>query len=130
MANNQQVETVHSGLDKAKLAFAVLLVLGGFVAFYILAAQRAAGWMQWLTLLFFLAAGVGVFAVSSWGKEFVGYCRDSVREVKKVVWPKPKEAMQMTIYVFLFVVAVSLFLWCADLLIEWLVYGKLLGGGQ
>ena len=130
MANNQQVETVHSGLDKAKLAIAILLGVGGFVVFYVLDAQKMSGWMQWLALLVMLVAAVGVFTTSAWGKEFIGYARDSSREVKKVVWPKPKEALRMTLYVFVFVVVVAIFLWCADLLIEWLVYGKILGGGQ
>lgn len=129
MANNQQVETIHSGADKAKLAFTVLLALGGFVVFYVLDAQKAAGWVQWIALFVLLIAAVGVFTTSSWGKEFMAYVRDSAREVKKVVWPKPKEAMQMTLYVFAFVVVVAIFLWCADLLINWLIYSKFLGGG-
>jgi preprotein translocase subunit SecE len=39
---------------------------------------------------------------------------ESVRETKKVVWPSRKEAMQMTGYVFAFVVVMALFLWLTD----------------
>lgn len=130
MANNQQVETVHSGADKAKLGLTILLAAGSFVMFYVLDGQKVAGWLQWIAFFVMLIAAVGVFATSSWGKEFIGYGRDSAREVKKVVWPKPKEALQMTLYVFVFVVIVAILLWCADLLIEWLIYSKFLGGGQ
>ena len=34
MATNSQIETVNTGADKAKLAAAALLLLGGIVAFY------------------------------------------------------------------------------------------------
>jgi preprotein translocase SecE subunit len=37
--------------------------------------------------------------------------RDSVREVKKVVWPARNEALQMTGYVFAFVFVMALFMW-------------------
>ena len=50
-----------------------------------------------------------------------------LREVKKVVWPARKEAMQMTAYVFAFVVVMALFLWTTDKLLEWVFYDLLLG---
>ncbi|MFC7460411.1 preprotein translocase subunit SecE [Hydrogenophaga defluvii] len=120
-----QIETVSTGADKAKLAAAVLLLLGGFVAFYLLAQQ--ASYVRWLALLVALAAAVGVFFTSEAGKELIAYGRDSVREVKKVVWPARKEAMQMTAYVFAFVFVMSLFLWFADKTLEWVLYDLVLG---
>jgi preprotein translocase subunit SecE len=53
--------------------------------------------------------------------------RDSWREVKKVVWPTRKEAIQMTLYVFGFVVIMALFLWLTDKTLEWLFYDAILG---
>ncbi|MFC7410755.1 preprotein translocase subunit SecE [Hydrogenophaga atypica] len=120
-----QIETVSTGADKAKLAAAVLLLLGGFVAFYLLAQQ--ASYVRWLALLVALAAAVGVFFTSEAGKELIAYGRDSVREVKKVVWPARKEAMQMTAYVFAFVFVMSLFLWFTDKTLEWVLYDLVLG---
>ena len=52
---------------------------------------------------------------------------DAVRETRKVVWPARKEAMQMTAYVFAFVVVMALFLWTTDKLLEWVFYDLLLG---
>lgn len=127
MANHPQVETVHSGADKAKLGVSLLLAAAAFVVFYVLSGQGVAVWAQWLALIALLAAAVGVFLTSSWGKEFVGYCRDSVKELKKVVWPTRKEAMQMTLYVFLFVLVMAIFLWAADKLLEWILYSQFLG---
>ena len=120
-----QIETVSTGADKAKLAAAVVLLLGGFVAFYMLAQQGAL--VRWAVLLLGLAAAVGVFFTSEPGRQLIAYGRDSVREVKKVVWPARKEAMQMTAYVFAFVFVMSLFLWLTDKTLEWVLYDLVLG---
>jgi preprotein translocase subunit SecE len=61
------------------------------------------------------------------GKQFVAFGRDSVREVRKVVWPTRKEAIQMTAYVFAFVFVMALFLWLTDKTLEWVFYDLLLG---
>ena len=120
-----EVQTVSSGADKAKLAGAVALLLGGFVAFYALSAQGSL--VQWLVLLVLVAAALGVFAVSDAGKRLIAFGRDSWRETQKVVWPARKEAMQMTAYVFVFVLVMSLFLWLTDKTLEWVLYDLLLG---
>ena len=120
-----QIETVSTGADKAKLAVAVLLLLGGFVAFYLLAQQATL--VRWAVLLVGLAAAAGVFFTAEPGRQLIAYGRDSVREVKKVVWPARKEAMQMTAYVFAFVFVMSLFLWFADKTLEWVLYDLVLG---
>jgi len=120
-----QIETVSTGADKAKLAAAVALLLAGFVAFYLLSQQGAL--VRWAALLVLLAAAVGVFFTSEAGRQLIAYGRDSVREVKKVVWPARKEAMQMTAYVFAFVFVMSLFLWFTDKTLEWVLYDLILG---
>jgi len=120
-----QIETVSTGADKAKLAAAVALLLAGFVAFYLLSQQGAL--VRWAALLVLLVAAVGVFFTSESGRQLIAYGRDSVREVKKVVWPARKEAMQMTAYVFAFVFVMSLFLWFTDKTLEWVLYDLILG---
>jgi len=120
-----QIETVSTGADKAKLAAAVALLLAGFVAFYMLSQQGAL--VRWVALLVGVAAAVGVFFTSESGRQLIAYGRDSVREVKKVVWPARKEAMQMTAYVFAFVFVMSLFLWFTDKTLEWVLYDLVLG---
>ncbi|MBP6897296.1 MULTISPECIES: preprotein translocase subunit SecE [Pseudacidovorax] len=120
-----QIETVQTGADKAKLAAAVVLLLGSLVAFYMLARQGA--WVQWGVLLVGMAAAVAVFAVSESGKRLYGFGRDAWREVRKVVWPTRKEAIQMTAYVFAFAVIMALFLWVTDKTLEWFFYDLLLG---
>ncbi|MCA0215650.1 MAG: preprotein translocase subunit SecE [Proteobacteria bacterium] len=120
-----QVETVSTGADKAKLVAAVALVIAAFVGFYLLGKQGQIA--QWGALLVGLGAAVVVFATSESGKEFVAFGRDAWREVKKVVWPTRKEAIQMTAYVFAFVVVMALFLWLTDKTLEWVFYDLILG---
>jgi preprotein translocase subunit SecE len=125
MATQPQVETVSTGADKAKLAAAALLVLGGIVAFYALGQKDL--WLRVVALLALLAAAVVVFFTSETGKELIGFGRDSVKEARKVVWPTRKEAMQMTGYVFAFVFVMALFMWLTDKTLEWVFYDLLLG---
>lgn len=120
-----QVETVSTSADKAKLAAALALVIGALAAFYLLGKQGQVA--QWAALIAGLGAAVVVFMVSEPGKQFVAFGRDSWREVKKVVWPTRKEAVQMTLYVFGFVVIMALFLWLTDKTLEWLFYDAILG---
>ena len=121
----QQVETVSTGADKAKLAVAGLLLVGAVVAFYALGRQDL--WLRVVALLALMAAAVGVFFTAEPGKALIAYGRDSSREVKKVVWPTRKEAMQMTGYVFAFVFVMALFLWMTDKTLEWVLYDLILG---
>lgn len=120
-----QVETVTTGADKAKVGAAVALVVAALAGFYLLTKQGQL--VQWAVLVVGLAAAVAVFFTSEPGKEFVGFGRDSWKEVRKVVWPTRKEAIQMTLYVFGFVVVMALFLWLTDKTLEWLFYDVILG---
>ena len=120
-----QIETVSTGADKAKLAVSVLLAVGAIVAFYLLARQGSLA--QWAALLVLLAAAVATFASSESGRQLIAFGRDSWREVRKVVWPGRKEAIQMTAYVFAFVAIMSVFLWLTDKTLEWVFFDLILG---
>ncbi|GAP38313.1 preprotein translocase subunit SecE [Piscinibacter sakaiensis] len=119
------VETVTSGADKAKLAAAAVLVVGAVGAYYALGAQPL--WLRVIALLGLLGVALAVFFVSEPGRQLTSYGRDSIREVRKVVWPTRKEALQMTGYVFAFVVVMALFLWLTDKTLEWVLYDLVLG---
>jgi len=120
-----QIETVTTTADKAKLAAAVVLAVGAIVAFYLLTRQGSL--VQWAVLLVGLAAAVGAFGTSEHGRQLWSFGRDAWREVKKVVWPARKEAMQMTAYVFAFVLIMSIFLWLTDKTLEWVFFDLILG---
>jgi preprotein translocase subunit SecE len=125
MTTSPQVETVSTGADKAKLALSVALLVGAVVAFYMLGKQDL--WLRVVALLVLVAAAVAAFFTSEHGKQLIAFGRDSVREVKKVVWPARNEALQMTGYVFAFVFVMALFMWLTDKTLEWVLYDLVLG---
>ena len=125
MATNSQIETVQTGADKAKLAAAVVLLVGGVAAFY--ALGRSDLWIRVLALIVLVALAVALFFTSEPGKQLIGFGKESSKEVRKVVWPTRKEALQNTGYVFIFVFAMALFLWITDKTLEWTLYDLILG---
>jgi preprotein translocase subunit SecE len=123
--SNTSVETVSTGADKAKLVASAVLVAAAVAAFYVLAKQDL--WLRVFALLGLFGVAAAVFFISEPGKQLIAYGRDSVREVRKVVWPTRKEAGQMTLYVFAFVFVMALFLWVTDKTVEWVLYDLVLG---
>jgi preprotein translocase subunit SecE len=122
---NPQVQTVNTTSDKAKLAGSAVTVILALVAYYALGKQGPL--FQWLGLLAGLAVAVVIFLTSEAGKSLVAFGQDSIREMKKVVWPARSEATQMTLYVFGFVFVMALFLWLTDKTLEWFFYDLILG---
>lgn len=120
-----QVETVSTGADKAKLIAALFLVIAAVAGFYLLSQYGSVA--QWGVLVVGLLAAAATFLVSESGKQLVAFGKDSWREVKKVVWPTRKETLQMTAYVFAFVVVMALFLWLTDKTLGWVLYDLILG---
>jgi len=127
MANpsSPPVETVSTAADKAKLAVAGVLVVAAVVVFYALGQQDL--WLRVAALLVLMILAAVTFFTSEPGKQLIAYGQDSAKEVRKVVWPSRKEAMQMTGYVFAFVVVMALFLWLTDKTLEWALYDLILG---
>jgi preprotein translocase subunit SecE len=120
-----QIETVNTGADKLKLGAAVALLLAALAAFYLLGKQGQV--VQWGALIVGLALAAGAFFSSEPGRQLIAFGRDAWREVKKVVWPARKEAIQITAYVFGFVLIMAVFLWLTDKTLEWLFYDLILG---
>ena len=125
MANAPQVETVSTGADKAKLAAAGVLVVAAVAVFYALAKEDL--WLRVIAMFGLMAVAVVVFFTSENGRALIAFGRDAMREIRKVVWPTRKEAMQMTGYVFAFVFFMALFLWLTDKTLEWVLYDLVLG---
>jgi len=50
----------------------------------------------------------------------VRYIKDSVVEIKKVVWPPKNEAWRNTFFVLIFTAVLTLFLWLVDSFLVWL----------
>jgi preprotein translocase subunit SecE len=122
---NPSVDNVNSTGDKLMLGVAVLLVVAGVAGFYLLSTQD--WYVRGAALTAGLVAAVVVAYFSAAGKNFVGFAKDSYREVRKVVWPTRKEAGQTTLVVFGFVLVMALCIWGSDKTIEWIVFSLILG---
>ncbi|BDW09959.1 protein translocase subunit SecE [Polynucleobacter sp. SHI8] len=103
----------------------IALILGSLIGYYGLATQPLM--IRLGVLVGGIVIALGLVAVTPTGKRFLAYAKDSVNEVKKVVWPSRKETTQMTLIVFAFVVVMAIFLWSADKIIEWLIFAVFLG---
>jgi len=114
-----------SMVDNAKLGIAAALLAAGIAGYYLLAEQAL------ILRVLVVIAGVVAAAVMAWftepGRTFAGFARESIVEVKKVVWPTRKETIQTTAAVFAFVVVMAVFLWLSDKTLEWVLYELILG---
>jgi preprotein translocase subunit SecE len=110
----KQQTAVPAGADTAKLIAAIVLVLGGIVAFYAL-KSRPEVWASWAALFGGLVLGIVVFALSQYGRNFWQFVLESRVELRKVFWPSRQETMTTTLVVLVFVVIASIFFWLLDL---------------
>lgn len=103
--------------DKAKLAVAILLVVAGVTAYYVLGQQPL--WLRWLAVAGSLVLAAVVIAFSSYGAEFRRFLELSRIELRKIVWPTREETGKMTAVVLLFVAVAGVFFWLLDLVLAW-----------
>jgi preprotein translocase subunit SecE len=103
--------------DSAKLAVAIVLLLGGIVAFYALHSQP--DWQRWLAVVAGVVLGIVVFGLSQRGREFFEFVIESRVELRKVVWPTRQETGMTTLAVFVFVIVAGTFFWVLDVFLSW-----------
>ncbi|MGD9596962.1 MAG: preprotein translocase subunit SecE [Steroidobacteraceae bacterium] len=115
--NEAVKHTGTSPLDTAKLTAAVVLVLAGIAAFYILAAQPV--YVRWLAMVGGIVLAAIIIATSGYGRDLKQFSMDSKIELRKVFWPTREETLKVTGIVFLFIAIASLFFWVIDLALAW-----------
>ena len=124
--SNTSIENVTSVTDKLKLGLSVFVIIAGIVGFSVFESK-----LPTVARVAIFVASLGLAAVIAWmsepGRRTVAFAHESYNEVKRVVWPTRKETLQMTGIVFAFVAIMGLFLWVLDKLVEWLLFGVLLG---
>jgi preprotein translocase subunit SecE len=112
----KQTTAEPTGADTAQLVAAILLALGGIIAFYVL-KSRPEAWASWVAMFGGILLGVVLFAVSGYGRRFWRFALESRVELRKVFWPSRQETMTTTMVVLVFVVIASTFFWLLDLLL-------------
>ena len=128
--SNQSVQTVSTSNDKFKVALAVVAMIAGVVGFFYLKGHNKPALMCAGALVAGLVFAVLLLWSSATGRDFLNFAKESVRETKKVVWPTRKEATQITMIVFAFVLVMAIFLWGTDKILEFLLYDVILGWKQ
>ncbi len=115
---NEQQETVQGGgLDSAKLAVAVLLVVGGLVAYYWFPTQ--AWYLRWAYVAGGLLLGFFLAWQTAMGRATLQFIASSRNEVRKMVWPTREETLQTTIFVLFTVLVIGVFMWGLDAFLFW-----------
>jgi preprotein translocase subunit SecE len=110
----KQQTAVPAGADTAKLIAAIVLVVGGIVAYYIL-KSRPEAWASWVAMIGGFLLGILVFAFSQYGRNFWQFVLESRIELRKVFWPSRQETLTTTMVVLVFVIIASVFFWLLDL---------------
>jgi preprotein translocase subunit SecE len=118
-------ESTMNALDIVKLVIAGALVAAGIAGYYLLSEQALV--LRVLAVIGGTVAGAAVARFTAPGKTVAAFARESIVEVKKVVWPTRKETIQTTAAVFAFVVVMAVFLWVSDKALEWVLYEVILG---
>jgi len=119
--SEQQEAVQTSGLDSAKLAVAIALVIGGLIAYYWFETQA------WYLRGGYVLGGVALGLFLAWqtaiGRATLSFILSSRNEVRKMVWPTREETLQTTIFVLFTVLVVGIFMWGLDALLFWALRG-------
>ena len=103
--------------DQAKLVAAILIVIAGVAAYYLLPNESS--WLRWLAVVASLALAALVVWFSWYGTQFRRFVELARVELRKVVWPNRQETGTTTLVVFVFVVVAGLFFWLLDFVLAW-----------
>jgi preprotein translocase subunit SecE len=113
-----------SAADIAKLALAVLILVGGIAGFYYFADAMQV--LRVLGLLAALVAAVFVASQTTLGRSTRFFLKESSIELRKVVWPTREETIRTTGVIIVVVIIISLILGLIDLLLKVVVMDWLL----
>ena len=119
--SEQQEAAQASGLDKAKLAVAIILVVGGIFTYYWFDNQSV--WLRTAYVLIGTAAALALAWQTQIGRATLSFILSSRNEVRKMVWPTRQETVQTTLFVLLTVLVVGVFMWLLDLGLFWALSG-------
>ena len=122
-----RVEEQPTIVDTAKLAFAIVIVLAGLVAYYYFGETSAL--LRTLGVLLALALAAVVALTSLQGRTLWKFIQGARVELSKVVWPTREETIQTTLVVLVVALFGGVFFWLLDLFLLW-VTTRITGQGS
>lgn len=112
-------KSINKKKDSAKIFLAVVVVALGVWGFY-----YEPSWPVYVRALMPILGVVLAFTILFFwceiGKKLLRYVKDSISEIKKVVWPSKNETWKHTLFVLVFTFLMTIFLWCVDSILAWL----------
>jgi preprotein translocase subunit SecE len=122
-----KVEEQPTFVDTAKLALAIVIVLGGLVGYYYFA--DSSGLLRALGVIVAVAVAVVVAFTSLQGRLLWKFIQGARVELNKVVWPTREETIQTTLVVLVVALFGGVFFWLLDLFLLW-VTTRITGQGS
>ncbi len=116
--NDEHKIPTTSASDQVKLGAAIVLVIAGVAAYYVLGSAEAT-WLRWLAVAAGVALAAAAIIPSKYGRDMRQFWMDSRVELRKVVWSTRRETGMTTLVVFGFVIVAGVFFWLVDLVLAW-----------
>ncbi|QIQ20824.1 preprotein translocase subunit SecE [Zophobihabitans entericus] len=117
-SENQEASPV---LDKLKWVVALVLLVGMIWGNFYFSEPNpiylASPLVRIIAMIVIAILALVLVLTTARGKATLSFARESRTELRKVVWPTRKEAMQTTLLIAVITVIASLFLWGLDSLI-------------
>ena len=115
--------------DYAQLTLAILLLVGGIVAYYYF-SDRWSPLLRGSMMTGAVVVALIVAAFTAQGRSAREFLVESQFELRKVVWPSRETTLRTTGVVIVVVIILSLLLGLIDLILKWAVIDHLLKLGQ
>lgn len=122
-------QSQYTNADKAKLTVAILIAIGGCIAFALLSDQYNV-WLRLLGLLVSFVVATAVVWFSNFGPALREYVVESHFEMRKVVWPTRKESWQTTWVVFAMIGVIGILLFIFDSVLSYTFLDLIYGGSR
>lgn len=111
--------------DKVKFFLALLLFFFGLVSLFWFSEQPMA--FRLICFSAFSCLSFVFFIFNEISRSFFSFCKESFFEARRVSWPDRKSAVRMTGTVCVFAILISVFICLIDKIIDFFLYGVLLG---
>ena len=121
----QQVRQVRkSAVSVAIRMIFVLLVIAGVVSLF----QYRPDIPSYMQNIIIAASVILIMVIRVWGNFYrlVRYIRESITELKKVVWPEKSYTIRMTGFVLVFVAILATFIYGVDTMVSWVLFDLLM----
>lgn len=102
----------------------VLLVVAGVVSLF----QYRPDIPSYMQNIIIAASVILIMVICVWGNFYrlVRYIRESITELKKVVWPEKSYTIRMTGFVLVFVAILTAFIYGVDTMVSWVLFDLLM----